>query len=953
MLCYIYYNMSFNTIFGADKMKKARILRHFLVTLLLCVLFLGMSVSADAASGWVAENGALYYYTLSGQKLTGEQTVDNTVYTFLPDGRLTGSNLLVETPGGTYCINGTSFVTGFKAFGSTLHYFAPDGVRLENGDAKGLTVKDGAVCGHGIYVQNASVRYFLENDSVSFTVSDYDAQLVLAAAETVQNGQSAVTLSLKNNPIISDLSVALTYDTEQFSVAFVYNGSLLEGFSATETTDGVLLSWEDVADCSNDGVLVTLYLTASSARADHLIKAECVAAADIANTEKQLKPAGTLLHVGCRHTFGAYAYNDDATCLADGTKTASCTACGEKQTVAAVGTKLSHTGGKATCVCRAVCDNCDNAYGGYDPLVHENLSPVDGLAPTCFKNGYTDHHRCTDCGTEVGKDVLPATNHKNAQILSAKAPTCTEDGYSQHMYCPDCLTVSGKEVYKATGHRHTETVASAAPTCTQDGWETYTYCTDCSTALDKVVLPATNHADKQFVPGKPATCEEPGFGDYYRCPDCESDIGYEYLPAINHENSYTVPEKAATCGADGWSEYVLCPDCGLTVGKKVYPSTGHMNIVAVEERFATCTTDGHNAHTMCTDCGTAFEKTVYPATGHIGIVTVLGKDATCTTDGWNNHTRCLDCNTEFGKETYPALNHANTVPVDAAEPTCTEDGYNDHLLCLDCGRAFGKVTTPKLDHPGGFMVAEVPATCNTDGVTAFFFCPVCQIEEGKQVLPALRHKNATAYKEVPATCTEDGMTAYLDCPDCKLTIGKQVIPKLDHKNMMQVPAKPGTCLEQGYTEHLYCPDCQLTIGKQPTPTTDHLYTNWAVFEAPALGVAGKEFHLCMICGHAEYKDLAALTLADGKLVPLGDIDMDGSVSASDARKALRIAVGLEEKTDQAVMLADYDQDGTVSASDARTILRVAVGLQESDEKNRYFVTESGHIEPFIVSENKE
>lgn len=42
------------------------------------------------------------------------------------------------------------------------------------------------------------------------------------------------------------------------------------------------------------------------------------------------------------HTFGAYVYNNDATTTKDGTKTRTCSACGEKETVTAAGTKLNN-----------------------------------------------------------------------------------------------------------------------------------------------------------------------------------------------------------------------------------------------------------------------------------------------------------------------------------------------------------------------------------------------------------------------------------------------------------------------------------------------------------------------------------------------------------------------------------------------------------------------------------
>lgn len=61
---------------------------------------------------------------------------------------------------------------------------------------------------------------------------------------------------------------------------------------------------------------------------------------------------------------------------------------------------------------------------------------------------------------------------------------------------------------------------------------------------------------------------------------------------------------------------------------------------------------------------------------------------------------------------------------------------------------------------------------------------------------------------------------------------------------------------------------------------------------------------------------------------LGDVDLDGKVTASDARLALRRAVNLDDGlTAGQIAHADVDLDGAVTAADARVILRVAVGLE--------------------------
>lgn len=61
----------------------------------------------------------------------------------------------------------------------------------------------------------------------------------------------------------------------------------------------------------------------------------------------------------------------------------------------------------------------------------------------------------------------------------------------------------------------------------------------------------------------------------------------------------------------------------------------------------------------------------------------------------------------------------------------------------------------------------------------------------------------------------------------------------------------------------------------------------------------------------------------------GDLDDDGQVSAADAIRVLRHAVGLEELTGLALSMADVNGDGGVDAGDAVLILRMAVGLIDS------------------------
>lgn len=58
----------------------------------------------------------------------------------------------------------------------------------------------------------------------------------------------------------------------------------------------------------------------------------------------------------------------------------------------------------------------------------------------------------------------------------------------------------------------------------------------------------------------------------------------------------------------------------------------------------------------------------------------------------------------------------------------------------------------------------------------------------------------------------------------------------------------------------------------------------------------------------------------------GDADGDGKVTASDARKILRISSGLEKTTGQSALNADKNKDGLITAADAKAVLEESSGI---------------------------
>lgn len=76
-----------------------------------------------------------------------------------------------------------------------------------------------------------------------------------------------------------------------------------------------------------------------------------------------------------------------------------------------------------------------------------------------------------------------------------------------------------------------------------------------------------------------------------------------------------------------------------------------------------------------------------------------------------------------------------------------------------------------------------------------------------------------------------------------------------------------------------------------------------------------------------------------------DVNDDGSVTAADARLALRCSVGLEELSEEALKCADADFNGKITALDARYILRMSVGLEKApvSSQNDYEIMQSGEF----------
>lgn len=193
------------------------------------------------------------------------------------------------------------------------------------------------------------------------------------------------------------------------------------------------------------------------------------------------------------HTWGEYTPDGNATCTADGTKTAKCTNCSEIDRIADEGSALGHSftnytsNGNATCTADGTkTASCDHGCGETDTIADEGSAlghsftnyTSNGNA-TCTLDGTKTAQCDHGCGeTDTIADEGSALGHSFTNYTSNGDATCTADGTKTASCDRDCGTTDTvADEGSALGHDYKAAVT--APTCTKGGYTTYT-CTRCS-----------------------------------------------------------------------------------------------------------------------------------------------------------------------------------------------------------------------------------------------------------------------------------------------------------------------------------------------------------------------------------------------------------------------------------------------------------------------------------------
>ena len=554
------------------------------------------------------------------------------------------------------------------------------------------------------------------------------------------------------------------------------------------------------------------------------------------------------------HSFTDYVSNNDATCTADGTKTAVCdNGCGETDTIADEGTKLEHKFTDYVSDNNATCQKdgtktaeCDYGCGATDTITDENSSTkahkfthyVSNNDATCTADGTKTAECDYGCGaTDTITDKGTKLEHVFTEYVSNNDATCQTDGTKTaecDYGCGETDTIADEG--SKTSHKFTHYVSNNNATCQTDGTKTAECdygCGETDTIADEGSK--VEHKFTKYESNNDATCQTDG------TKTAECDYGCGATDTITDENSSTkahkfthyVSNNDATCTADGTKTAECDYGCGATdtitdKGTKLE----HVFTKYVSNNDATCQTDGTKTAECDYGCG-ATDTVVDEGskTSHKFTKYVSNGDATCQKDG----TKTAECDYGCGTTDTVAdegskTSHKFTKYVSNGDATCQKDGTKTAECDYGCGET-DTITdegSSTKAHKFTRYVSDNNSTCQKNGTKTAkcdYGCGTTDtiVDEGTK----LDHKFTDYVYNGDATCQKDGTkTARCDygCGETDTVVASGT--RGSHSYGRYVSNNDATCMADG-TKTATCAYC----GAKTTTTdegskTAHRFTKY-------------------------------------------------------------------------------------------------------------------------------
>ena len=339
------------------------------------------------------------------------------------------------------------------------------------------------------------------------------------------------------------------------------------------------------------------------------------------------------------HKFVNYVYNDDATCLNDGTETAKCEGCDETHTRVKEGTKKKHefifyvSNNDATCTENgtetAKCENChmtDTREEQDSKKAHSFVSYASNGDATCTENG-TETAKCEHCdATDTREEKDSKKPHSFVNYKSNNDATCTKNG-TETGKCERCGATNTREIPDSKKpHSFTNYIPNGDATQEADGTKT-AKCDNCdaiNTVTDEGSKLSGDHVHSYKQTVVPPTCTEKGY-TLYKCDCGEAEYKDDFVASKGHSFTNYVSDNNATC-TKNCTETAKCDRCEETDtreipdSKKPHSFTNYVsNGDATEDKDGTKTAkcDNCDATDTVTDVGSKLPPNGKPAEGSL------------------------------------------------------------------------------------------------------------------------------------------------------------------------------------------------------------------------------------------------------------------------------------------------------------------------------------------------
>ena len=391
-------------------------------------------------------------------------------------------------------------------------------------------------------------------------------------------------------------------------------------------------------------------------------------------------PTATVnITLNSEHSFTDYKSNNDDTCQADGTKTATCDHCDATDTQADVGSKLDHSftdyksnndakcgvDGTKTAECDNGCGEKDTVTDEGSALEHKYTNYVSNNDAKCGVDGTKTAECDNGCGEkDTVTDEGSALEHKYTNYVSNNDAKCGVDG-TKTAECDngcgekDTVTDEGS----ALEHKYTNYVSNNDAKCGVDGTMTAECdngCGEKDTVTDEGS--ALEHKYTNYVSNNDAKCGVNGT----KTAECDNGCGEKDTvtdegSALEHKYTNYVSNNDATCEADGTKTAVCDREgCTATDTQTDVGSKKNHTMTKTDAKAPTCTVDGNVEYYTCSEC----KKNFADEEGKTVLATVV--------DTAKGHTEVVD----------PAV-----------APSCSETGLTEGKHCDACKEVLVKQET--------------------------------------------------------------------------------------------------------------------------------------------------------------------------------------------------------------------------------------------------------------------